>query len=127
MNQEDKPTSQTSGKDQAGMVEVDMARAELVLLDMIFPGRVPVPDTYPHPDLPDFLTVGQLRQRLENLPDETPVYYERIEDYYFLPGKGWLENQKLLHNYDWPEEPSQYIRAYGAFPRDGGFYVTAHY
>ena len=98
------------------------------LLSEIFPAHVPVPDTFPHPHMPDFLTVGKLKERLNGMPDDTPVYYERIEDSYFAPGTGWSENAKLLYNYDCPETPSQFIRAFGAFNRDKrGLYLTAHY
>ena len=31
----------------------------------------------------DHLTVRELKAMLSDLPDETPVYYQRIEDVYF--------------------------------------------
>ena len=34
-------------------------------------------------DTPHYLSVGQLRKNLEGLPDNAPVYYQRIEDMYF--------------------------------------------
>lgn len=35
-----------------------------------------------------YLTVGQLKDKLSGLPDETPVYYQHIEDSYLWRG-GW--------------------------------------
>src|SRR5687768_16638619 len=44
----------------------------------------------PLEDFPDYyLTVGDLRDRLEGIPDSTPVCQERIEDKYFDKENGW--------------------------------------
>lgn len=37
---------------------------------------------------PHYLTAGALRKAISNAPDDTPVYYQRIEDFYF-DGHGW--------------------------------------
>ena len=37
-----------------------------------------------------FLSVGEIRKQIENIPDNTPVLYQRIEDSYFAePTSGW--------------------------------------
>lgn len=84
-----------------------------------------------HPDLQDRLTVGELRRRMEGLPDDAPVYYHRIEDSYFKPGTGWSEHSvqvldSLDNGYD---EYDQYIRAFSAFrlKEQDALYITAHY
>lgn len=41
-------------------------------------------------DKQHFLTVGEIRKQIENIPDNTPVLYQRIEDSYFAePTSGW--------------------------------------
>lgn len=75
-----------------------------------------------------YLTVGQLRQVIQNLPDEAKVYYERIEDVYFNK-YGWVSD-KLIPVYPDGEADDikdEYLRAWCAFNRDGDVCITAHY
>lgn len=84
-----------------------------------------------HPDMPDRLTVGRLRERLEGLSDDAPVYYHRIEDSYFTPGTGWGEHAVKLNEANMRDESchGDYIRAWDSFQRkdDDALYITAHY
>ena len=76
------------------------------------------------------LTVGELRHRLAELPDETPVLYQRIEDSYFsTPDNGW---ETVLLTWEQEDVYSEYIPAFGAHKHltaDGRlvFVVNAHY
>lgn len=69
------------------------------------------------------LTVGDLKKRLENLPDDMPVMYQRIEDMYFETG-GW---KAVEMEWDY-HEVSEYIPAWHAYKHKEGFFVIdAHY
>lgn len=71
-----------------------------------------------------YLTVGQLKKALEGVPDDTKVYYQRIEDQYF-DKYGW--KPKLL---TWePGEKCEYIQAWSAYKCDDSeeFVINAHY
>jgi hypothetical protein len=74
------------------------------------------------------LTVGLLREAMKDLPDDAPVYYERIEDVYFEK-HGWTtEPRPNPDGYnDCP--PSQFIRAFTPirYKDDNGLYITAHF
>lgn len=77
------------------------------------------------------LTVGRLREAIKDLPDDAPVYYERIEDVYFEK-HGWTTEPRP--NPDGPGRdndfpPSQFIRAFTTIRyRDcNGLYITAHF
>lgn len=70
-----------------------------------------------------FLTVGQLRERIKNVPDDTPVFYQRVEDFYFEQNHwksvelSWFDN-----------ETSEYIPAFQSYLHEDGFFVIdAHY
>jgi len=70
------------------------------------------------------LTVGALKKSLEGVDDETPVYYQRIEDFYFSE-HGWTVSKMT-----WQDgEESEYIRAFSSFkhPGDSVFIINAHY
>lgn len=106
---------------------------------------------------PHSLTVGQLRNKLEGLPDNAPVYYQRIEDFYFeknnwttekfvwdtsLAREGDVESVKAnpSDDYDVQEKDgvtfirhfSKYVPAFSAYDivNDDGkmaFVLNAHY
>ena len=82
-----------------------------------------------NPDEIEGLTVGALRKALDDLPDKTPVYYQRIEDTYFEEGKGWKENELLVPDNDFHEYNDEYIRALCCFQdsRKPRLLITAHY
>jgi len=45
-------------------------------------------ETVPAGGMQWYMKVGDLRKALEGPSDDAYVYYERIEDWYFQPGKG---------------------------------------
>ena len=74
------------------------------------------------------LTVGELRKRIEGLPDTTPVYYQRIEDFYFAE-HGWTTTPLPWERVG---ETSDYIGAFSAHPNTDAagetvFCINAHY
>ena len=72
------------------------------------------------------LTVGRLREAMKDLPDDAPVFYERIEDVYFEK-HGWTTEPRPN---EYPEcPPSQFIRAFTSirYKDDNGLYITAHF
>lgn len=74
-----------------------------------------------------YLTVGRLREQLADLPDDMPVYYERIEDSYFERG-GWDKTVLNVPDDHYPEDAtSQYTRAFCGFRFGENFCITAHY
>jgi hypothetical protein len=56
-----------------------------------------------------YLTVGELRERIADLPDSARVTYQRIYDEYFL-NHGW--KTVLL---PWEEEKSEFIEAFSCY------------
>jgi len=80
------------------------------------------PDEYRDNPRPHCLTVGELKKKLENLPDDMPVLYQRIEDQYFQAGWKAVELEWDYH------EMSEYIPAFCAYKHKEGFFVIdAHY
>ena len=73
-----------------------------------------------------YLTAGQLKKLLENVPDDARILYERIEDVYFKE-HGWNNVVVEKPNGIYPDEKDQYIPAFCAFFYNGNVYVTAHY
>lgn len=73
-----------------------------------------------------YLTVGELKKILINLPDDAKVYYQRIEDRYFKK-HGWTTLKKPSPDY--PNEFDEWIGAWGhiEYLDDGNCYITAHY
>lgn len=73
-----------------------------------------------------YLTVKELKEALNraDLPDDMPVYYQRIEDSYFKDG-GW-KTKKMQFDFD---ADSDYIRAFSAYRQtdEGAFVINAHY
>jgi len=79
--------------------------------------------------LPHHLTVGKLKEMIAKLPDDAPVFIERIEDSYFKAGTGWSENSAFK---PWDGDAShlcQYVQAYWpiTFKDDDAVYLTPHY
>lgn len=76
----------------------------------------------------EYMTVGDLRQAIEGLPDNAKVFYHRIEDVYFEE-HGWTPDKLVRSDFTEPEENinDQYIRAFCAFSEDGDLLITAHY
>jgi len=71
------------------------------------------------------LTVGRLRKVLESLPDDMPVYYQRIEDFYFQ-NHNWTTTRMLFEP---PDNYSDYVRAFTALKHwhENAFVINAHY
>ncbi len=91
---------------------------------------------YPIPTKEDsfYLTVRELKKYIADLPDDSKIFVERIEDYYFKPGDGWIEHSKYKPNWlggsPAPQtEKVQFIRIYSPikYPKDKNLYLTAHY
>lgn len=73
----------------------------------------------------DFLTVGELRRAMRDLPDDAPVVYQRIEDTYFTQD-GWQTVDRP--SLDVPTQTTGYIRAYWAGSRgERVLFIDAHY
>lgn len=86
-----------------------------------------------------YLTVGSLKKSLRGLSNDTPVFYERIEDVYFTKN-GWDKFSLFIKDWFWhklKKMDSEYIRAFAAFKagkkakRSGSkktvLLITAHY
>lgn len=77
-----------------------------------------------------YMTVGDLKKALMNVPDDAEVRYQRIEDVYFEK-HGWDNCVKKLQFYfeTDPEEFSQYVEVHTAFLHigDNVFVLNAHY
>jgi hypothetical protein len=71
-----------------------------------------------------YATVGRLKGLIKDLPDETPVYIERIEDFYF-DKNGWITYGTGNH------DDSEFILAFSSFVRTQsnipGVFIHAHY
>lgn len=59
-------------------------------------------------DSQDGLTVGALRKAIENIPDEMPVFYERIEDHFHE--RGWSATE--LKTGDLANDPQHGVEAF---------------
>ncbi|MFH1328461.1 MAG: hypothetical protein ABIH76_06440, partial [Candidatus Bathyarchaeota archaeon] len=70
-----------------------------------------------------YLTAKELRDKLKDVPDDTPVYYQRIEDHYF-DNNGWV-----YKTMKWGDSESDYIEAFSAslHPDENVFVVNGHY
>lgn len=75
------------------------------------------------------LTVGQLLEFIEehNIPMDSKVRYERIQDSYFKSGSGWTENSIFKPDFYGSED--QFIATFSPikYPDDDNLYLTAHY
>jgi len=71
-----------------------------------------------------YMTAEDLKKALENVPDDTPVYYQRIEDIYFEK-HGWKREWMSFDE----DGTSEYTRAFSAYlhPDTDRFVLNAHY
>ncbi len=75
-----------------------------------------------------YLTAGKLREALKDLPDDTPVYIQRIEDVYFET-HGWADTNIKIAD-PWAGDDSEYTRAFWGgiyLSKDDVFVIDAHY
>lgn len=89
------------------------------------------------------LTIGELKKQLHGLPDDAPVFYEVIEDWYFDNGvtglnqhNGWADAHSSIFIPSGrisPDSMHHYVRAWAAWPlevyKNGrqGLVLSAHY
>lgn len=68
-------------------------------------------------------TVRQLKERLNGVPDDTPILYQRIEDVYFKK-HGWKTIEL-----PWDQITSEYIEAFQSYyrPKQKVFVIDAHF
>ena len=73
---------------------------------------------------PEVYDVGKLKEALKNVPDDTPVMYQRIEDVYFQT-HGWT-TVTLPWDFD---SSTEYIQSWwaGYLEKDKIFVIEAHY
>lgn len=73
-------------------------------------------------------TIWDLKKKIQDLPDDMPILYDRIEDVYFE--KHWWEASYLYHENEKDKilwvEPDQYINVNNIFVSDGKLLITAH-
>ena len=69
-------------------------------------------------------TVKRLKELLKDVPDDTVVYYQKIDDHYF-ENSGWETTEMRFDD----KTTSDYIKAFSAqyHPEDKAFCVNAHY
>lgn len=71
-----------------------------------------------------YMNAGDLKKALQGVPDDMPVYYQRIEDFYFKD-HGWTgKKMKFDENTN-----SEYVNAFSAHvhPATRLFIINAHY
>ena len=70
------------------------------------------------------LTVGKLKEYIKNLPDDSKVFIERIEDFYF-ENNNWTTKSKD----NWDGNKSEWIDAFSVvkYDKDNNLYIGAHY
>lgn len=83
-----------------------------------------------------YMTVGDLKKRLEDIPDTVKVVYQRIDDFYFNENH-WepikIIDSEYSHREDYtPEDDVQTVPVWDGWlaeGRDGKmyFFLTAHY
>lgn len=75
-----------------------------------------------------YMTVGDIREKIKNMPDDARVYYQRIEDVYFDKHK-WVADKVIPDDFmpDERELDNEYIHAFCCFEYSGDLYITAHY
>lgn len=76
------------------------------------------------------MTVEQLLEfiKVNNIPMDAKILYQRIEDSYFKPGTGWGENSTMKPDeYNIGED--QFINVFTCikYLNDDNLYLTAHY
>jgi len=86
----------------------------------------------------NYLTIADLKKIIKNMDDSDHVFYQRIEDIYFEPGKGWKENSVFkrdvfVRNDEYnPEDPNhhdQFVEVFSAlkYDEEKNLYLSAHY
>lgn len=70
-----------------------------------------------------FLTVGKLKQRLADLPDDTTVLIERVEDVYFEK-HGW---QTADFHFKGDAGDSKFFQPWSTRIHNGILFIVAHY
>lgn len=75
----------------------------------------------------DYMTADRLKAVLKKVPDDTPVYYQRIEDVYFEK-HGWNRSVINVQN-DMGPSPDQYTQAFNVWydSHHKALFITAHY
>jgi hypothetical protein len=73
------------------------------------------------------LTVGRLKQLIADRPDDSPVFIERVSDWYFEPERGWQETSVFKNLGE--GHLQQFVQAYWAvcMKDDDAVYITPHY
>lgn len=72
-----------------------------------------------------YLTVGKLREKLPQLPENGGVYIQRVEDKYFEK-HGW--KGKMMPNPDFEGHFDEYVPVWCTLDyKDGNLYLTPHY
>ncbi len=79
----------------------------------------------------DYLTVGQLREKIKDMPDDAKVYYRRIEDVYFDKYE-WSKSSVFKPCFPYADDremDNEYTRAFQAlkYKDDPNLYIDAHY
>jgi hypothetical protein len=89
----------------------------------------------------EYLTVGMIKKLVADLPSDTKIYYERIEDIYFeengwkatpLKSDAWWDRagfDVIDDGKPTKDETGEWIEAYEAFynEEEGALKITAHY
>lgn len=71
------------------------------------------------------MNIKELKNIIKDLPDETEVYYERIEDIYF--NKHWWKADYLYNDPEFPWTSNEYIKSFCGFNSEWKLCITAHY
>jgi len=73
------------------------------------------------------MTASALKEVLKKVPNDTPVYYQRIEDVYFEK-HGWIRSVVNVQDPMNPL-PDQYIQAFNVWydRKHRAVFITAHY
>ena len=78
----------------------------------------------------DYLTIKELKEAIKDLPEDTPVYYQRIEDVYFIK-HGWDKTALSLvwDRIGGEDVYSEYTEAFSCYkhPDKDVFVINAHY
>jgi hypothetical protein len=88
-----------------------------------------MPERHIVPHNEHYITAKELKELLAGVPDDVPVYYERIEDYYMEPGRGWTKNAVRVADSTDPLYSNDYHQAWGAWydKEHKALFITAFY
>lgn len=70
------------------------------------------------------VTVGQLKELIKDIPDDTIVYNERVEDVYFYEHSWPINKVKGLH---WSTDESEIYSANTVAYINGKLIISGHY